>query len=212
MKSQLPPITGILLAGGKSSRMGQDKGMIRAGKLLMYQYPLRVLESLCNEILISTCNPMQIEESYEQVCDEIPGIGPIGGILTCLKRSSNDLNIVLSYDIPLVNKELFLELLSHATDQSTTLPDNTPLYDAVLPAGISGKPEPLCGIYRKNSANVFQEMIGQGVYAIHKIIPRTDSFIVRINPAMPFFHEQLFININSKADLSDLESYLNSGS
>lgn len=186
-------LTGILLAGGESRRMGHDKGMIRVGKLLMYQYPLRVLESLCDEILISTCKPMEIEEPYEQVCDEIAGIGPIGGIYTCLKRSSNELNIILSYDLPLLRPELFTELLK-----------STENVDVVLPAIAPGKPEPLCGIYKKSTAALFEKMIGEKQYAIHRIVERANTTVIPVGPQMPFFHPDLFLNVNRITDLENL--------
>lgn len=235
MKESLPNITGILLAGGQSSRMGRDKGMIRIGKLLMYQYPLRVLEALCDEILISTCNPMETEEDYEQVCDKIPGIGPIGGVVTCLEKSSNDLNIVLSYDLPLVNRELFTELLKYSgetawsatgssqgndpcTLQSGMNPADDPVqvnaavqpdtYDVILPAATPGRPEPLCGIYRKSAAAILQQMIDQKTYAMHKLVTRANAKIVCIDDSQPFFHDHLFKNVNSEADLSGLPGHL----
>jgi len=68
-------ITGILLAGGMSSRMGREKGRIKLGNRYLYEYPLQILETCCDEILISTC----------------------------LKHSSNELNVVLSYDMPAVS-------------------------------------------------------------------------------------------------------------
>ncbi|MCA1746803.1 MAG: molybdenum cofactor guanylyltransferase [Bacteroidales bacterium] len=197
MKEHQTKITGILLAGGQSRRMGRDKGMIRIGKLLMYQYPLKVLESLCNEILISTCNPMEIEEEYEQVCDKIPGIGPIGGVVTCLERSSNDLNIILSYDLPLVNRELFIELLKYSSP-----------FDVILPAASPGRPEPLCGIYRKSAATSLQQMIDQGIFAMHKLIPRVSAKILPVGGSDPFYHDRLFKNINSESDLSGLPDQL----
>lgn len=215
--------------------MGRDKGMIRIGKLLMYQYPLRVLESLCDEILISTCKPMEIEEDYEQVCDNIPGIGPIGGVVTCLEKSSNDLNIVVSYDLPLVNRELFTELLKYSGETaragSDSPPGNTPstlqpgmgpadgplqanrvtqpnTYDVILPAATPGRPEPLCGIYRKSTAMTLQKMIDQKIYAMHRLVTRTKTKIVNIDGSQSFFHEHLFKNVNSESDLSGLPKHL----
>jgi molybdopterin-guanine dinucleotide biosynthesis protein A len=234
MKDYTPKITGILLAGGQSSRMGHDKGMIRLGKFLMYQYPLKVLESLCDEILISTCKPLEIEEDYEQVCDKITGIGPIGGVVTCLEKSANELNIILSYDLPLVNRGLFTELLKYsgetgsatrtatgpdaitlrsgmnpAGDPMQVNPDQQPgAYDVILPAASTGRPEPLCGIYRKSAAVILQQMIGQDTFAMHQLVNRANAKIVNILPSQPFYHDQLFKNINSKTDLSGLPGHL----
>lgn len=248
MRRQQPKITGILLAGGQSSRMfggkgmGLDKGMIRLRRWLMYQYPLKVLESLCDEILISTCKPMDIEEDHEQVCDKIPGTGPIGGVVTCLEKSSNDLNIILSYDLPLVNRELFIALLKYSgepgwsatdstpnndaiypksdinradeslQDQNGTFPEGPPgdsnPYDLILPAASPGRPEPLCGIYRKSNILHLHQMIDQGTFAMHKLIPRVSAKIVSVGNSNPFFHDRLFKNINTESDLTGLPEYL----
>jgi molybdopterin-guanine dinucleotide biosynthesis protein A len=233
MKAALPKITGILLAGGQSRRMGCDKGMIRLGEFQMYQYPLKVLESLCSEILISTCKPMKIEEDYEQLRDKIPGIGPIGGTIACLEKSSNDLNIILSYDLPLVNRELFIKLLKYSgkTSSAENIPvrnDETPgsqtnlagkvfqsshaiekhPFDLILPAASPNRPEPLCGIYRKSTIPVLQQMIDEGVFALHKLIPQVHAKIITVGEADPFYHDQLFKNINSKSDLSGLPEQL----
>lgn len=186
-------ITGILLAGGLSKRMGREKGLIPVGDVLLYQFPLRVLESLSRKILISTCRQLAMEEPHEQVCDVISGIGPISGLYTCLKHSETDLNLVVPYDLPLVNRELFLHLLEHANG-----------YDVVIPAMEPGKPEPLCGIYRKSVLPFIQEMIREKNYAIHQLFPRVNSKIVQVNSSLSFFHEKLFSNVNSPADLKDI--------
>lgn len=197
MTDKAQKITGILLAGGKSSRMGKEKGFIKLGEKMLYQYPLRVLESLCDEILISTCKKLEIEENHEQVCDDIPGLGPIGGISTCLKKSSNNVNIILSYDLPMVKREL-LEELSRSNTAN----------DVVLPAMKPGQIEPLCGIYKKDVALVMQDQISKGIYAVHKVLPLVQAKIIQITPAMPFYHPELFRNINAETDLKDLPSDL----
>lgn len=186
-------ITGILLAGGKSERMGREKGLIPVGDNLMYQFPLRVLESLSDKILISTCKQLDLKESHVQVCDVISGIGPISGLYTCLMHSETDLNLVVPYDLPLVNSGLFLHLLKHVNG-----------YDVVIAAMEPGKPESLCGIYRKSVLPVIQEMIQEKNYAIHQLLPRVNSKLVIVDSSHPFFHEKLFSNVNSPDDLEDI--------
>jgi CTP:molybdopterin cytidylyltransferase MocA len=61
MKSKM---TGILLAGGMNRRMGKEKGNIRIGDAYLYQYPLSVLEKLCDEVLISTCKKAVFQEQH----------------------------------------------------------------------------------------------------------------------------------------------------
>ncbi len=186
-------ITGILLAGGMSRRMGSEKGNIQIGNALLYQYPLDLLEGLCDEVLISTCNGSSIQVKHRMVCDKVKGIGPLGGIYSCLKQSSSEMNLVLSYDMPLVNEALFRLLISEGE-----------AYDIVLPAMQEKRPEPLCGLYRKGITNVMEEMIAQNDFAVNHLLTRCNSRIVPISKEMECWLPDLFLNINSKEDLHRL--------
>lgn len=190
-------ITGILLAGGMSLRMGKEKGIIRIGPKYLYQYALQVLENLCDEVLISTCKEGLFLEKYPLVCDEIPGIGPIGGIYTCLKQSSNEINVVLSYDMPLVNEEL----ISHLIGESRS-------HEIVLPALAKDKAEPLCGIYRKETFRIFEQLISQKKYAVHKAIKEGNSKIIQLNDQMNFWDPDMFLNVNKAEDLEKLPPHM----
>jgi molybdopterin-guanine dinucleotide biosynthesis protein A len=193
MFAQKNKITGILLAGGMSQRMGTEKGKIKIGPSYLYQYALQVLEKLCDEVLISTCKKSLFLEKHPQVCDELPGIGPMGGIYTCLKHSSNELNVVLSYDMPLVNAAL----ISHLIEESYS-------HDIVLPALKINRPEPLCGIYRKGTSHIFEKLISEKRYAVHHAIQQANSNIILLNDQMSFWNPDIFLNINKEEDLNKL--------
>ncbi|MEN8155718.1 MAG: molybdenum cofactor guanylyltransferase [Bacteroidota bacterium] len=193
MKSTKQRITGILLAGGKSRRMGQEKGELLLGNQRLFEYPLNLLESVCDEILVSSCKAGNLFPGYRVVCDEIEGIGPMGGIHTCLKHSSTELNIVLSYDMPLINEGLIRHLIGHSDEM-----------ELVVPALHPGKPEPLCGVYRKSMQKVLGELIEKRAYAVHRAIPLVRSLVVPIGLEMPFYRPDLFLNINQLSDLKHL--------
>jgi len=190
-------ITGILLAGGMSSRMGREKGSLVIGGRMMYLYPLKALEALCDEILISSSNPLPGNLPYTIVADKISGIGPMAGIYSCLEHSSNDLNLVLSYDLPLVNKGL-LSFLVEQCDE----------WEMLVPAMQAGKPEPLCALYRKSMSTVFGSMIEKKEFAVHRAIPLVRSRTLHIQPDMPFYTPDLFLNINREEDLKNLPENL----
>jgi molybdenum cofactor guanylyltransferase len=190
-------ITGIFLAGGMSKRMGQDKGKIKIGNRFLYQYALNTLEQVCDEIIISTCNKSNDFDDHRIVCDDIPGVGPIGGISSCLKESGTELNIVLSYDLPLVNKELLSYLINETGD-----------YDVVVPALQVDKTEPLCGIYRKNVVEKFDRAIQEKNYAVHSIFKMVKFKISYVTKNMPFYSPHLFLNINTAEDLEQLKFIL----
>lgn len=186
-------ISGILLAGGMSERMGREKGVMKIGDLFLYQYPLKVLENLCDEIIISTCKNFYKALDFPIVCDELEGIGPIGGIYTSLKASSNDLNIVLSYDMPLVSTELLEYLITQVED-----------YDMIVPALSPRRPEPLCAVYRKSMTGILKELVDQHIYAVHRAIPPARSKTIILKENMPFYREDIFLNINQEEDLMKL--------
>lgn len=197
MNKSVQKITGILLAGGMSRRMGREKGSMVIGKRMMYEYPLSVLESVCDEILISSCQPLPSQHNHPTVCDKVKGIGPMGGIHTCLEHSSTDLNIVLSYDMPLVNEGLLQYLV--ARNQG---------WDIVVPAIRPNHLEPLCALYRKSTSNILEDLIKEKRYAVHQALSRATSLILNIQEDMPFYHPDLFLNINSMEDLERIPGNL----
>jgi molybdenum cofactor guanylyltransferase len=79
-------ITGIILAGGQSSRMGTDKAMLQIdGKTLM-ERAIEICKPICHEILISSNNPKHENFGFTVIPDEIKNCGPMGGIYSCLKN------------------------------------------------------------------------------------------------------------------------------
>ncbi len=173
--------------------MGREKGTLKIGRRMLYEYPLMVLESVCDEILVSASDDISITFPYPTICDEFRGIGPMGGIHSCLRRSAGDLHIVLPYDMPLVNRGL----LEYLVEQS-------PGWEMVVPAMQLNRPEPLCGVYRKSVLGIFEKLIRQKEYAVHRSIPLTRSLVIEIGQEKPFYHPGLFTNINRMEDLDHL--------
>jgi len=186
-------VTGILLAGGMSSRMGREKGSLIMGGRMMYEYPLKALEKVCDEILISGSAPLPGKLPYPYIPDEISGIGPMGGIFTCLEHSSNDLNLVVSYDMPLVDEALLTYLLNNSEN-----------WDIVAPAIKAGRPEPLCALYRKSVRSRFAQLIDQKHYAVHRALELVPSHILLLKTDLPFYKPNLFLNINQEKDMDQL--------
>jgi molybdopterin-guanine dinucleotide biosynthesis protein A len=186
---------GILLAGGKSTRMGGEKGeFMISGKPMMY-FPFMVLKELCDEVLVSSGKPLDLPGKHTLVPDEIKGIGPMGGLYSCLKKSRAEINMVLPYDMPGVIPELMLYMLKQAENA-----------EILLPGLRKDQPEPLCGIYRRSVLKSMDEMISVGDYALHRLLNRVASKIIVIERNSSFFNEHLFMNINRP---EDLQQFLN---
>ncbi|HHH55010.1 MAG TPA: molybdenum cofactor guanylyltransferase, partial [Bacteroidetes bacterium] len=130
-------ITGIILCGGKSCRFGEDKGLCTLAGKPMIEYPLSALNSICDEILISSNDPRYDNMGYKVIKDNIKNIGPIGGIFSALQQSKTEDNLIVSCDMPFVNEKLLNYILDNKNDH-------------LVAAAFEGQyVEPLCSYYNK---------------------------------------------------------------
>jgi len=190
-------VTGIILAGGKSSRMGTDKGLQElCGKPLIY-YSIKVLSELCSTIIISTSSDAYQSFGYKTLADEIPGIGPMGGIYSALKQSRTEKNLVLSCDLPFVSKELLSYII-----------ENSEGYQVAVPWQGNQHYEPLCGFYNLSVLAQMTAFIQKENYKLPDLFEEVIMNRLIINDKLDFYNENLFRNINSKNDLIAAESQM----
>jgi molybdopterin-guanine dinucleotide biosynthesis protein A len=96
--------TALILAGGKSTRMGFDKQTITLDGTKLIQKTISDLKSIFNEIIISTNNfDLYKDEKLILIKDLIPEKGPLGGIYSALKKSSSEYMYVIACDMPNIN-------------------------------------------------------------------------------------------------------------
>ena len=191
-------ITGIILAGGKSSRMGTDKGLQELCGKPLISYTIQVLSKLCSTIIISTSSDAYQSFGYKTVADEIPGIGPMGGIYSALKQSETPKNLVLSCDLPFVSKELLSYILK-----------NSEGFQAAVPYQGNQHYEPLCGFYHLSALDQMQGFIETGNYKLPDLFEEIAINRLIIKNKLDFYSENLFFNVNSKHDLATAENLMN---
>jgi len=192
-------VTGIILAGGKSSRMGTDKGLQELCGKPLINYAIQSLSGLCSTILISTSSDAYQSFGYKTVADEIPGIGPMGGIYSALKQSKTEKNLVLSCDLPFVSKELLSFILK-----------NSEGYQVAVPWQGNQHYEPLCGFYHLSILEQISLYIQNNNYKLPDIFEKISINRLVINKESDFYTEELFLNVNSKHDLATAEMLMNS--
>lgn len=185
-------ITGIILAGGKSSRMGRDKGLCRFRGKTLVSYAIETLQPLCERILISANNDMEDYSAFglEVLPDEVKGIGPMGGILTCLKQSTTQHNLVLSCDTPFVTTQLFDFLLKNIDKRQV-----------VVPATRTFLLEPLAAYYATNVIAELERFVQSGDYKMMNFFKKVNFGSLAVDELLPSFSEQLFHNLNTPEDL-----------
>ena len=191
-------VTGIILAGGKSSRMGTEKGLQKLCGIPLISYSIQVLSELCSTIIISTSSNAYQSFGFNTVADEIPGIGPMGGIYSALKQSETEKNLVLSCDLPFVSKGLLSYILK-----------NSESYQAAVPWQGDQHYEPLCGFYNLSVLDQMNVFIQNGNYKLPDLFEKIEINRLVINDKLEFYKGSLFLNINSKHDLAIAENLMN---
>lgn len=134
--------TAIILAGGKSSRMGEDKYLLPVNGLPLIQYIINQLQGHFDEIIIGANDPQRFAFTGLRVVPDVePDKGPLMGIYSCLRASSTEVNFITACDIPEMNTRLIHNMMNLSVN-----------YDIVMPVTGNGKHEPLYAVYRKSVA------------------------------------------------------------
>ena len=107
--------TAIILAGGKSSRMGTDKGVLSINGKTMLEHICEQLHGTFGQILISATDAEKYSfAGFEVIEDKMPGQGPLMGIASALEASANEINFVVACDIPHIEMGCVRKMLTEA--------------------------------------------------------------------------------------------------
>jgi molybdopterin-guanine dinucleotide biosynthesis protein A len=153
-------ITGIVLAGGKSQRMGTDKGLLDLDGKTFIKHICDALQPIVgSNILIVSTNKDYDLLGFSRVEDIIENKGPVGGLYTALNESKTKINLVLSVDVPMVSTEL-LEWLLKRHDRRCM----------VTQTKNEGKTNPLVGVYDRSMRTVFGEHLAGNQLKLQEVI------------------------------------------
>lgn len=180
--------TAIILAGGKSKRMGSDKALLKIDGQTLLERLIEKVKPLCQEVLISSNYETHNFFSYPVLEDEILNCGPIGGISTCLKHSKTDWNLVISVDAAYVEPDFLRFLISSVNDS-----------DAIIPVWERGK-EPLIGLYKGSCLSRMEQMIAQSDFKMHNLLKKLNIEYIDANKWVEKY-PCLFHNLNRLTDL-----------
>ncbi len=180
-------ISGIILAGGLSSRMGEDKGIIQLDDDKMIEKVIHLMDPFCDEIVISANNENYTKFGLKIVKDKTERIGPLGGIISCMQENENDLFLVMSCDTPNISGLTIARLF-----------DNLEEYDVVIPT-INGRMEPLISLFSSKAIPKIKEEVIKENFKLQKVIKNLDYNTIELNENEETKRE--FLNINTKEDL-----------
>lgn len=159
------PPRGLLLTGGHSTRMGQDKALVDYHGCTQIEYGVRLLARFCSEVWVS-CRADQgadaTRNAYPVLVDRFLDMGPTGGILTALARGQYERQawLVLACDLPRVNADVLGRLLAA----------RNPFRFATAFRGTDGFAEPLCAIWEPKAYPRLLQFLGMGYECPRKLL------------------------------------------
>jgi molybdopterin-guanine dinucleotide biosynthesis protein A len=194
----------IILAGGRSTRLGRDKASELLLGVPLLQHVLSRVEGLVQEVVVVRAAGQALPEvdapvAVRVVDDVYAGSGPLGGIYTGLKAIETPRALTVACDMPLLQPSLLSELLALATDG----------YDAVVPTNELYLPEPLCAVYGPACLPAVAAQLGAGALKVALFL---DKVRVRYVPPATWRawdpEGVSFLNVNREEDLRRAEDYL----
>lgn len=182
-------MTGLILAGGQSRRMGRDKAFLKLGGRTAVERTLVVFRPLFDEIIIVSNAPEKFSlPGIRAVPDKIPGKGPLGGLYAGLRAADSARCFVAACDMPLIRREL-AAYFSGITG-----------CDAAVPS-IRGKLQPLLALYSKSCLPAIRALLDAGDLRMESLLRAVNTRILSEEELLPFDPELLsFVNMNTPDD------------
>jgi molybdopterin-guanine dinucleotide biosynthesis protein A len=143
-----------VLVGGRSSRMGRDKALLpfRGGSLA--QWTAGLAAQAAGKATLVGPPERYADLGFRVIPDLFPREGPLGGIITALRDSSSEWNLILACDMPEIGAPLLTRLMDLATQSGA---------DVLLPLTVENRPEPLCAVYRRACLPALETAFAGGV-------------------------------------------------
>lgn len=192
--------TAVILAGGKSTRMGFDKQFLKFEDKQLIDVMAEKLYTTFEEIIVISNKPDYYKDSsYKIISDEIEDIGPISGIYEGLKAAKGEYVYFIACDMPIINLE-FIEFM-----KSRLIEDPKQCCLVKRESYL----EPFNAFYSKALLEKVEQMIKGDKRALKKLIKTSDTLYIEEEKVKSFDHNLgMFINLNTKEDLNKyIETY-----
>jgi molybdopterin-guanine dinucleotide biosynthesis protein A len=203
-------INAVILTGGKSSRMGVDKCLLKFGNATLLENTVTLLTPLFNELILSVGYDSSYPEfNYKKAVDVHKGLGPLIGIYSSLLVSETDQNFIVSCDMPFINKDLISFVVNYPTDKLIKIPV------------AENKIHPLCGVYSKRIVASLKNMIDDGMrespgenlknkkLSIKSFLDNLSVEYINVAENYTGYKPEMFFNINTMDDFEAAIKYSN---
>ncbi len=183
----------LILAGGKSLRLGREKAGVLLGGETLLARAIRLTRPLGEVWVVGDGRPLPLPPGVRMVADILPGKGPLGALYTGLLLSPSPYALALACDMPFLAPQLLGYILNLA-----------PGYDAVVPR-VGELLEPLHAVYSRGCLPIIRDLLQEGKLSLQELFPRVKVRYVKVREmgdTLPFF------NINTPQDLEKAQTWL----
>ena len=188
-------ICAVILAGGKSSRMGSNKALLDFGGRPLIGVLVDRIRPITNQILISSNDPTCYEFlNLPVIPDHYRGHGPLAGLHAAMLWNECSLYIALACDLPNLQAPLLRKLASFAKG-----------YDVAIPRTKDGLAHPLCAVYRRTCLPTVENSLLRGVNKMIDILEESSLSIRWVGSEEGQFEDTDLANINTPGDLRRLK-------
>ncbi len=202
MPQRFLDVTGFVLAGGASRRMGRPKAALVLGGETMLERQVRLLGSVSRTVVVlGPAAGSGISEGLIRslvphgvpvIPDELPGRGPLGGIYTGLRRTRTEFNLFLGCDLPFMPARFLRALCEWALGSGA---------DVTVPESPARGLEPLAAVYRRRALPIVRASLRRGQNKVTSFYPCVRCLVLRWPEiARSGFSARIFDNINTPED------------
>ena len=194
-------VSGFVLAGGKSSRMGQDKALMHFGGNTLLTHALQLVTAAAGSAHI--VGSAATFAAFGPVVEDIyPGQGPLAGIHAALAGTPAELNLIVAVDMPFLQPELLRYLLAQARRTSALV---------VVPSAGGGL-QPLCAVYRQAFVRVAERSLRAGENKIDRLFSQVETRVIEQKDLeRNGFSKEMFRNLNTEEDWQEAQLKLSTG-
>jgi len=184
------PLTGFVLAGGASRRMGHDKAQIPWGAGTLLTHAIERINRVADDVYI--VGSVEADNlSVVLLADTKSGIGPLAGIHTALSHSTSDWNLILAVDLPLLATEMLM-WLAHLEAHTEV---------AIVPR-VQSRLQPLSALYHRDLLPDVERALEKRQSSIHRLLERVNTRIIEEDQLIANgFSPEMFLNVNTPEDL-----------
>jgi len=188
--AEIPPLYGLVLAGGKSQRMGKDKGQINYHGKPQRLFMADILNEICDETFLSVrSSKNEVATEYPFLEDTFYDLGPFGAIASAFRHRPNAAWLVIACDLPLLDLETLDFLVKHRKPSAVATAFNSPVNEF---------PEPLISIWEPKSYPILLQFLAQGFSCPRKVLINSDVNLVDAPEG------QKLMNVNRPEELEEV--------